>query len=134
MVLWNKPSLQMMERTIDASTFRQKVISNNVANVDTPYFKRSEVVFEDLLQQELKTQTIEGYRTDYRHIPIGRKTSSIEPQVVTDEKSLMNNNFNNVDIDYEMSLLAKNQLRYNVMVQQVNHDLKLYRTAMNGGR
>ncbi|MFK7695843.1 flagellar basal body rod protein FlgB [Paenibacillus sp. HJGM_3] len=134
MVLWNKPSLQMMERTIDASTFRQKVISNNVANVDTPYFKRSEVVFEDLLQQELKTQTIEGYRTDYRHIPIGRKTSSIEPRVVTDEKSLMNNNFNNVDIDYEMSLLAKNQLRYNVMVQQVNHDLKLYRTAMNGGR
>lgn len=134
MVLWNKPSLQMMERTIDASTFRQKVISNNVANVDTPYFKRSEVVFEDLLQQELKTQTIEGYRTDYRHIPIGRKTSSIEPHVVTDEKSLMNNNFNNVDIDYEMTLLAKNQLRYNVLVQQVNHDLKLYRTAMNGGR
>lgn len=134
MVLWNKPSLQMMERTIDASTFRQKVISNNVANIDTPYFKRSDVAFEDLLQQELKTQMIEGYRTDSRHIPIGQKTASIEPQIVTDEKSLMNNNYNNVDIDYEMSLLAKNQLRYNVLVQQVNHDLKMYRTAMNGGR
>ncbi|MDF2668695.1 MAG: flagellar basal-body rod protein FlgB [Paenibacillus sp.] len=134
MVLWNKPSLQMMERTIDASTFRQKVISNNVANVDTPYFKRSDVQFEDLLQQELQTQTIEGYRTDSRHIPIGQKTSSVEPQILTDEKSLMNNNYNNVDIDYEMSLLAKNQLRYNVLIQQVNHDFKLYRTAINGGR
>jgi flagellar basal-body rod protein FlgB len=124
----------MMERTIDASTFRQKVISNNVANVDTPYFKRSDVQFEDLLQQELQTQTIEGYRTDSRHIPIGQKTSSVEPQILTDEKSLMNNNYNNVDIDYEMSLLAKNQLRYNVLIQQVNHDFKLYRTAINGGR
>ncbi|MDF2813912.1 MAG: flagellar basal-body rod protein FlgB [Paenibacillus sp.] len=124
----------MMERTIDASTFRQKVISNNIANVDTPYYKRSDVQFEDLLQKELQTQTIEGYRTDQRHIPIGRKTSSVEPQVLTDEKSLMNNNYNNVDIDYEMSLLAKNQIRYNVLIQQVNHDLKLYRTALNGGR
>jgi flagellar basal-body rod protein FlgB len=77
---------------------------------------------------------IEGYRTHSRHIPIGQKTEAIEPQIVTDEKSLMNNNYNNVDIDYEMSLLAKNQLRYNVLVQQVNHDLKMYRTAMNGGR
>jgi flagellar basal-body rod protein FlgB len=124
----------MMERTIDASTFRQKVISNNIANVDTPYYKRSDVQFEDLLQKELQTQTIEGYRTDQRHIPIGRKSSSVEPQVLTDEKSLMNNNYNNVDIDYEMSLLAKNQIRYNVLIQQVNHDLKLYRTALNGGR
>ncbi|WP_127580597.1 flagellar basal body rod protein FlgB [Paenibacillus koleovorans] len=133
MILWNKPSLQMMERTIDAATFRQKVISNNVANVDTPYFKRSDVVFEDLLQQELQTQTIEGYRTDPRHIPIGRKTT-VSPEVMRDEKSLMNNNFNNVDIDYEMTLLAKNQLRYNVLMTQVNHDLKMFRTAINGGR
>jgi flagellar basal-body rod protein FlgB len=110
------------------------VISNNVANVDTPYFKRSDVRFEELLQQELEAQTIEGFRTDPRHIPIGRSTQSVEPQVIRDEYTLMNNNMNNVDIDYEMALMAKNQLRYNVLVQQVNHDLKMYRTALNGGR
>jgi flagellar basal-body rod protein FlgB len=124
----------MMERTLDAAAFRQKVISNNVANVDTPYFKRSDVQFEELLSKELNKKSIQGRRTDYRHIPIGQVTASTSPEVVADETTMMNNNLNNVDIDYEMALLAKNQLRYNVLVGQVNHDLKNYRTAMNGGR
>jgi flagellar basal-body rod protein FlgB len=46
----------------------------------------------------------------------------------------MNNSLNNVDIDTEMSLLAKNQLRYNVMIQQANHELKQFRTALEGRR
>lgn len=123
-----------MERTLDAATFRQKVIANNVANVDTPYFKRSDVLFEELLQKELTKTSIQGRRTDPRHIPIGRSTAPLAPEVATDVNTMMNNNLNNVDIDYEMSLMAKNQLRYNVLIGQVSHDLKNYRTALNGGR
>jgi flagellar basal-body rod protein FlgB len=124
----------MMQRTLDAAAFRQKVISNNVANVDTPYFKRSDVQFEELLSKELNKKPLQGRRTDFRHIPIGSVAVPTAPEVVADETTMMNNNLNNVDIDYEMTLLAKNQLRYNVLVGQVNHDLKNYRTAMNGGR
>ncbi|MDF2658329.1 MAG: flagellar basal-body rod protein FlgB [Paenibacillus sp.] len=123
-----------MERTLDAASFRQKVMSNNVANVDTPYFKRSDVQFEELLEKELIKNSLQGRRTDPRHIPIGVPAAPVAPKVVTDETTLMNNNLNNVDIDYEMALLAKNQLRYNVIVGQVNSDLKHYRTALNGGR
>ena len=39
----DKPSWNMMERSLDASTLRQKVVANNIANVDTPNFKRSDV-------------------------------------------------------------------------------------------
>ena len=134
MAFWDTPSLGLMERTLDASTFRQKVMSNNVANVDTPYFKRSDVQFEELLGKELIKNNLQGRRTDPRHIPIGLPASPVSPKVITDETTLMNNNLNNVDIDYEMALLAKNQLRYNVIVGQVNSDLKHYRTALNGGR
>ncbi|MFB9754766.1 flagellar basal body rod protein FlgB [Paenibacillus hodogayensis] len=123
-----------MERTLGAATFRQKVIANNVANEDTPYFKRSDVQFEELLEKELTNKSIQGRRTDARHIPIGRPAAPAVPEVVTDENTIMNNNMNNVDIDYEMTLLAKNQLRYNVLIGQVSHDLKNYRTALNGGR
>lgn len=134
MGFWDTPSLRLMEKTLDASTFRQKVIANNIANVDTPYFKRADVVFEELLENELSKNTIRGRLTDSRHIPIGLPAATKAPQIVQDEATFMNNNMNNVDIDYEMSLMAKNQLRYNVLVQQVNHDLKMYRTALNGGR
>ncbi|MDF2713715.1 MAG: flagellar basal-body rod protein FlgB [Paenibacillus sp.] len=132
--MWDTPSLGMMERTLDAAAFRQKVISNNVANIDTPYFKRSDVQFEELLSKELNKKSIQGRRTDPRHFPIGRVVAPTVPEVVADESTMMNNNLNNVDIDYEMSLLAKNQIRYNVLIGQVSHDLKNYRTAMNGGR
>lgn len=119
---------------MDASTFRQKVIANNIANGDTPYFKRSDVLFEELLEKEMNKKSLPGRRTDPRHIPIGLPSAPHSPEVVKDVNTMMNNNLNNVDIDYEMSLMAKNQLRYNVLVGQVSHDLKNYRTALNGGR
>ncbi|MNN77397.1 flagellar basal body rod protein FlgB [compost metagenome] len=49
-----------------------------------------------------------------------------------DNNSVMNNNLNNVDIDAEMSLVAKNQLRYNVVAQQVTHDIRNIRTVIGG--
>lgn len=134
MFLLNNASFRMMEKTLDAATLRQKVTVNNIANVDTPYYKRSDVRFEELLQQETNKFTLEGRRTDPRHIPIpnGGRGLNVTPQIEVDEQSVINNNLNNVDIDSEMSLLAKNQLRYNVVVQQVNQDIKHLRTAIQG--
>ncbi|NHN28389.1 flagellar basal body rod protein FlgB [Paenibacillus agricola] len=131
MNILNKQGFNQLERSLDASTLRQRVIADNVANVDTPYFKRSEVQFEELLGKQLTTNSIEGYRTDPRHFKFGRP-SQIEPQITKDNLSTINNNSNNVDIDSEMSLLAKNQLRYNVMIQQVSSEIKKARMAIQG--
>ncbi|MNI57442.1 Flagellar basal body rod protein FlgB [compost metagenome] len=136
MFMLNKPGFNVMERALDASSLRQKVIANNVANVDTPYFKRSDVIFEEVLQNEMQapTPSIIGYRSDPRHFLIGKFSSGVTPEVKTDEFSIINNNLNNVDMDYEMSLMAKNQLKYNVVIQEMNAEFKKLRTAMNGGR
>jgi len=130
----NGSHFRMIERTLDAASLRQAVIANNIANVDTPRFKRSEVQFESLLQQSLTDSPakVVGRRTDPRHINIGRTSQEIKPKIVVDENSVMNNNLNNVDIDSEMSLMAKNQLRYNALVQQASHEIKLARTAVEG--
>jgi flagellar basal-body rod protein FlgB len=131
----NNSSFKLLESSLNAAAFRQKVIANNIANVDTPHFKRSDVRFEELLQKEMgQSATLVGYRTHPLHFQIGGQAGSGQaaPQVVKDERSVMNNNQNNVDIDYEMSLMAKNQLRYNVMVQQVNNELKKVRSVLGG--
>jgi flagellar basal-body rod protein FlgB len=134
MDLLNNPGFRLLERSLDASALRQNVVANNIANVDTPYFKRSDVSFEELLQNEMNgVKTVIGRRTDPRHIAIGG-TDNLQPKIVTDELSAMNNNQNNVDIDSEMSLLAKNQLRYNVMIQQANNEIRQVRTAIDKGR
>ncbi len=44
----------------------------------------------------------------------------------------MNNNGSNVDVEREMALLAKNQLKYNSYVQQINHEITMLRTAIDG--
>ncbi|MHA7963024.1 flagellar basal body rod protein FlgB [Paenibacillus sp. CAU 1782] len=135
MNLLNGASFQRMEAAVYAAEMRQRVISNNVANAETPHFKRSEVVFEQLLEQAMGTGStkLSGRRTDIRHIPIGSSASKLpEAQVITDTSTTMNNNQNNVDSDREMALLAKNQLSYNFYIQQINHDLKMIRTAIEG--
>ncbi|MEX2462198.1 MAG: flagellar basal body rod protein FlgB [Paenibacillaceae bacterium] len=131
----NKPSFQLLEKSLDAATMRQRTITNNIANVDTPYFKRSEVSFESLLQKQMGSlPALEGYRTDTRHFAFGSSSQQISPQISVDEASIMNNNLNNVDMDTEMSQLAKNQLTYNTEIQQVNHEFKMLRSAISGGK
>jgi flagellar basal-body rod protein FlgB len=128
-------SFQRLEGAIHAASMRQKVLANNIANVDVPYYKRSDVAFEQMLSQAIGQdglRTLPGRRTDTRHIPIGASYPNPAPEVVTDQTSVINNNRNNVDIDKEMSLMAENQLRYNLFIQQMNHEVKMMRTGIEG--
>jgi len=132
----NKPSFQLLERSLDVSSLRQRVIANNIANVDTPYFKSSDVSFESLLQKQMDPGSqLQGLRTDPRHFQIGAAPiQQVKPQITSNPSTLMNNNLNNVDIDTEMSKMAENQLSYNTEIQQVNHDIKQMRLAITGGK
>jgi flagellar basal-body rod protein FlgB len=135
MNLLRGPEFSRLQGAIGAAELRQQVIADNVANVDTPGFKRSEVVFEDYLQRELSgagSSGIAGKRTNAKHFVFGQGGSNLQPQLVTDHLSVMNNNINNVDIDREMSLLAKNQLRYNALIRQLNHDFSMMRIGIEG--
>lgn len=135
MRIFNQSSFKILENALDAATLRQQVISNNVANVDTPHFKRSEVRFEELLKQEIQSRTMEGYRTHERHIEINAPgTQSIKPKVVQDHSTQQNNNRNNVDIDFEMARLAQNQLVHQALVDRMNGRFSSLRTVIGGGQ
>lgn len=135
-MLSNNQSVDRISRALDASILRQNVITNNIANIDTPYFKRSEVRFEQYLQQELQStkSSFVGNRTDPRHLFIGNSPSGepISANINVDQNTSMNNNFNNVDIDHEMSLMAKNQLYYNTLIQRMNGKFSSIKTAIDG--
>lgn len=135
-MLINTSSIDLIGRAMEASALRQEVIANNVANADVPGFKRSYVRFEELLSRELQGNRSQfvGIRTDPRHLKIGGSASGhmVQPEILTDPSTSMNNNGNNVDIDYEMSLMAKNQLYYNTLVQMVNGKFAKLRTAIDG--
>lgn len=129
-------SLGILERSLDASTLRLRTIQNNIANVDTPQFKSKQVVFEDLLQAELRgdSQSLPAYRTDSRHIPFGQTGSIPMPIITTNSGFIVQNNGNNVDIEYEMNQLAKNQLYYYGLTQMTNGYFVKMKSVIDGGR
>jgi len=129
----NSSLIHRLERSLDATSLRQNVITHNIANVDTPGFKRSTVKFEEFLQAELNQHStgLEGRRTHEKHIRFGSTyAQNSDPVIATDHTTIMNNNKNNVDVDAEMSLLAKNQLTYNMLVQQMSHEMRSIRTSI----
>jgi len=134
MQLLNGIGFTRLESAVQAANMRQGVLANNIANEDTPYFKRSNVSFESLLQQasEGDMPALQGIRTNNRHFVIGPTSGIAEPVVTTDRTTAMNNNMNNVDIDSEMSQLAENQLRYNTYIEQINYQIKMKRNAVEG--
>ncbi len=136
MDLLNSTSFRLMEAGLRAANIRQNVISNNIANEETPYFKRSDVSFENLLQQEMNDGAmprLRGKVTDPRHFVIGPANSIPELGRHHGPRSTaMNNNRNNVDVDSEMANLAANQIQYNSYIQQINEQIKMMRVAVEG--
>jgi len=106
---------------LDGCLIRHQVISNNIANVDTPGFKRSNVVFEQKLRDLIKERNISAHR-------IGK----LRPEIVIDRSSAWREDFNNVDIEKEMMELSKNTLKYKIYVQLLSRKLGKIRQAIMG--
>lgn len=117
--------IDILQRTMDASMLRQNVIANNIANANTPNFKRTEVNFETRLSQALASEQhrprFAEALTDERHIPFSRVTDyrDVRPRRVLDFATTGQNNGNNVDIEVESMDLLGNQLSYQLMTRAV---------------
>jgi flagellar basal-body rod protein FlgB len=131
-------TFQLLETALRAAQLRQAVYANNIANMDTPGFKRSDVQFESLLQEALQSapDALTTEDTSGSSLPTGWNWSAalaVQPVVTTDSATAVDNNGNNVDVDAEMARLAENQVRYNALLQDVKSRLDRLRSAIEGG-
>lgn len=125
-------TVRTLERSLDYSTAKNRVISNNIANVDTPAFKAQEVIFKDVLSNEMNKQ-FKAKRTHEKHIDF-TKMNHLPYKVKTKSNTIYNHNGNNVDIDKEMSELAKNQIYYYSLIDRMNGKFGNLQTVIRGGR
>lgn len=125
----------ILSKALDGLWMRNQVISDNVANVDTPGFKASKVAFEDALKDALDDNVLKGKVTNIKHIPIGTSSvADVQPQVLQSQNTSMRMDGNNVDIDLEMADLAKTTIAYNAVIQKMTKEFQMLRSAINGGR
>jgi flagellar basal-body rod protein FlgB len=104
---------------------RQRTIANNVANVDTPNFKASEVRFEDALKSAMTRQ--QGNPASQPALNSLASRTSLEDGTTTRADG------NNVDIDREMELLGETQLNYSALTQVMSTRLGILRSVVSGG-
>lgn len=124
-----------LEKALDGTSARHQAIVNNMANYETPGFKRSVVQFETALQAAMNgEQKLPLATTHPRHFSSQPSLPEIQPQILQDTQTSLRNDGNNVDIDAENGELVKNFLTYQAVVQQYNSQLERWRLVINEGR
>ncbi|WP_409305417.1 flagellar basal body rod protein FlgB [Peribacillus sp. SCS-155] len=120
-----------LENALNYSSLKQKVISQNIANADTPNYKAKDVVRNESFQSVLQS-SISSYKTDNRHFDFsGSRTSSAS---IVQRDTKYNNNGNSVDVDKEMSDLAANQILFNALTDRISGKFKSLENVIRGGK
>ncbi len=121
--------VNLLKSAADASWTREEVLTNNIANVDTPNYKRQDVDFEGELQRALGNSKY----TSMDEKVSALKTRDLTPRTYTDSANFSYRlDGNNVDIDTENVTLASNELKYNGIMGAVQTEFANLKTAMSG--
>jgi len=139
--LFSEVPLVALERALDASSLRARLIANNIANADTPGFKALRLNFEEKLAEELGVGREGGKlplkMTHPRHLPgkgmlnpLAIETSS--GTIYVDPYSTYRLDGNNVDIDLEMAEEAKNAMHYAALIELATRRFASLRSAITG--
>lgn len=118
--------INVLNKAADASWLRDELINNNIANVDTPGYKRKDVQFESYLM----TAVAGGDSLDenINHLDL----STLNPTKYTEFSGLSYRlDGNNVDIDTESAELAKNQLRYYTLIDSMSQEFSRIKMVLS---
>ena len=117
--------INVLEKAADASWTRNSLISNNIANVDTPGYKRKDIHFEDYLLNAVSDG--ESLDDDIADVDLDTLTATTYTDYGTVSYRL---DSNNVDIDTENAELAKNQIKYYTMLDSITQEFSRLKSVI----
>jgi len=117
MNLVETPLMNTLSRALDLTSARQSLVSQNVANIDTPGYKARDIDFRQELQRALADD-------------LGPETAPLVREV---PGLIERPDGNNVSLDRESLLMAQNQLAFQVDVQLLRAEFNRLQQAINGG-
>jgi flagellar basal-body rod protein FlgB len=117
MNLVETPLMHTLSRALDLTSQRQSLVSQNIANVDTPGYKTRDIDFRQELQRALTDEQLPP------PAPAAREVSGL----------IERPDGNNVSLDRESLLMAQNQLAFQVDVQLLRAEFNRLQQAINGG-
>ena len=119
--------INVLNRAADAAWQRNEAISNNIANVDTPGYKRQDEAFESVLQQALGNNRYQSMDDKVANVNLSRLRGRAYVDYANYSYRL---DGNNVDIENENVMLAENQLKYQGLISSINQEFTNLQTVM----
>lgn len=110
---------KIIGKVLDGCALRQKVIASNLANVETPGYKRLEVRFDEQL-----AKAVESGRAD--------RLDDVKFEIVRTEGLAARGDGNNVDFGRELGEMTKNNLAFSTFAQLAALRVRRYRDAIGG--
>lgn len=121
--------IKLLQDFASYCTQRNKIISQNIANIGTENYRSQDVVFKNVLNDNLKPylKTAEGLQ------PAESDNNSTPPyQIITDSNNDNVSEVNNVDIDKQMANLAQNQLNFSFAANKIGDYFKDIDSVIKG--
>lgn len=139
--LFTNGSMQSVERLIEFTGARHKVLVNNIANFETPFYRNRDLdpaVFQAGLRDAIEDRrrspggTVHGVlkmrNTDQARF--GRDGVSFKPGF--DNRGIMFHDRTNADVERTMQHLAENTMAHNAGLELLRNQFDLLKTAIRG--
>jgi flagellar basal-body rod protein FlgB len=126
----------IVEKALDYRSLRQKLISGNLANVDTPFYRARDISFESVLAKEsdkikgIKTQPAFA-KTHAMHLDPVDESSNHEASVFFRGTHPTRNDGNNVDLDVESTEMSKNSMMYNALISAKKKSTMIFKSVID---
>jgi len=125
----------ILEKALYYRQIRADLISSNIANADTPFYKPRDIRFEEALDEEKKRlyhqeKKLELAKTSPMHLEPKNLNDSLKPIVFFRDGHLERNDGNSVDIDVETTEMAKNTLAYQATVEAVKKEIQIFNAVL----
>lgn len=130
---------RLLHRALDGVALRQRVTAHNIANAQTPGYKRFNLSFEENLRDAIQSSSqgrLSGVTTHPNHFRTGTAHDPLSRPFIPERarQTTMRNDGNNVDIEAEMAQVIKDQIHYNALAQEVAKRYTMIKDAITGRR
>ncbi len=129
-------SHDLLAKALDYRATRAKIISANIANIDTPYYKAKDIKFEDTLLNEAKKLynkddvKLELAKTNPMHMDL-EDDSSNKVSYFLRATHAQRNDANTVDLDIETTELSKNQMMYQAAMSALQKESRMFKSMLD---
>ena len=110
---------------------RQKVISSNIANIDTPEYKTKDLKFKDQLQKSNEEYTLKLSTTHGMHMSLNHDMKASNFDMYEVKGLVEENDGNNVNLDTQMSEMSKNSIMFDAVKNSIKKDSTWFKTMID---